>query len=41
MKELWKFIAPIKVIDIAVQLLINGEIIHYRYNSDSMEIEER
>ena len=35
------FIAPIKVIDIAVQLLINGEIIHYRYNSDSMEIEER
>lgn len=35
------FIAPIKVIDIAVQLLINGEIIHYSYNSDSMEIEER
>ncbi|MDP3211906.1 GIY-YIG nuclease family protein [Methylotenera sp.] len=35
------FIAPIKVIDIAVQLLINGEIIHYRYNSDLMEIEER
>lgn len=35
------FIAPIKVIDIAVQLLINGEITHYKYNSKTMEIEER
>lgn len=35
------FIAPIKVINIAVQLLINGEIIHYRYNNDTTEIEQR
>lgn len=32
------FVAPIEVIEQAIQLLLNGEIIHYRYNSGKQEI---
>lgn len=35
------FIAPMRVIEVAVQLLINGEIINYSYNSLTNEIESR
>lgn len=35
------FIAPIHVIEAAAHMLINGEIVNYRYNADSHEIEER
>lgn len=33
------FIAPMRVIEIAVQLLISGEIINYSYNRETNEIE--
>ncbi|SAL24648.1 T5orf172 domain protein [Caballeronia peredens] len=32
------FIAPIQAIELAVQLLINGEIVHYRYDGDKQEV---
>lgn len=32
------FVAPLEVIEQAVQLLINGEIVHYKYNPASQEI---
>lgn len=35
------FIAPLNIIDAAVQLLINGEIVHYRYDEQNHEIVER
>ncbi len=35
------FIAPLPCIELAVQLLINGEIVHYRYDGESEEIVER
>jgi hypothetical protein len=35
------FIVPLNVIETAVQLLINGEIINYRYDSQRQEIVER
>jgi hypothetical protein len=35
------FIAPLKAIEMAIQLLINGEIIHYRYDLVSEEVVER
>lgn len=35
------FIAPMRVIEVAVQLLINGEIVNYSYNSLTNEIESR
>lgn len=35
------FIAPIHVIEAAAHMLINGEIVNYRYNADSHDIEER
>jgi hypothetical protein len=35
------FIAPLDVINTAINLLINGEIVNYRYNSTSQEIELR
>jgi len=35
------FIAPLKAIEMAIQLLINGEIVNYRYDLASEEIVER
>lgn len=35
------FIAPLPCIELAIQLLINGEIVHYRYDGDSQEVIER
>ncbi|MEH6467452.1 MAG: GIY-YIG nuclease family protein [Porticoccus sp.] len=35
------FIAPLKDIELAIQLLINGEIIHYRYDPISEQIVEK
>jgi hypothetical protein len=35
------FVAPIAVIEQAVQLLINGEIVHYQYDADKQEITEK
>lgn len=35
------FIAPIKAIEMAIQLLINGEIINYRYDPYSEDVIER
>ncbi len=35
------FIAPMRVIEVAVQLLINGEIINYSYNNLTNDIESR
>lgn len=35
------FIAPMRVIEVAVQLLINGEIINYAYNNLTNDIESR
>jgi hypothetical protein len=35
------FIAPLPCIELAVQLLINGEIVHYRYDGESEEVVER
>ena len=35
------FIAPLASIEMAIQLLINGEIIHYKYDLDSEEVVER
>lgn len=35
------FIAPLKTIEMAIQLLINGEIVHYRYDMSTEEILER
>jgi len=34
-------IAPIDCIDLAIQLLINGEIIYYRYAADTEKVVER
>lgn len=34
------FIAPLKAIEMAIQLLINGEIVHYRYNISTQDVEE-
>ncbi|WP_164242985.1 GIY-YIG nuclease family protein, partial [Stenotrophomonas maltophilia] len=35
------FIAPLPAIEMAVQLLINGEIVHYRYDGDTQQVIER
>lgn len=35
------FIAPLKAIEMAIQLLINGEIVHYRYDLVSERVIER
>jgi hypothetical protein len=35
------FIAPLPAIEMAVQLLINREIIHYQYDADSQQVVER
>lgn len=35
------FIAPLSAIEMAVQLLINGEIVHYRYDLSAAQIVER
>jgi hypothetical protein len=35
------FIAPLQAIEMAIQLLINGEIVHYRYDLVSEEVVER
>ncbi len=35
------FIAPLKDIEMAIQLLINGEIVHYRYDLNSEQVVER
>lgn len=35
------FIAPLNSIEIAIQLLINGEIVHYRYDLVSEQVVER
>jgi Meiotically up-regulated gene 113 len=35
------FIAPLESIEMAIQLLINGEIVHYRYDLNSEEVVER
>jgi len=35
------FVAPIEVIEEAVTLLINGEIVHYQYDANEQEITER
>lgn len=35
------FVAPLEVINSAVQLLITGEIVHYRYNSELQIIEPK
>ena len=35
------FIAPLKDIEMAINLLINGEIVHYRYDLASEQIIER
>ena len=32
------FVAPLEVIEQAIQLLINGEIIHYKYDAEKQEI---
>ena len=32
------FVAPLEVIEQAIQLLINGEIVHYKYNAEMQEI---
>lgn len=35
------FIAPLQAIEMAIQLLINGEIVHYRYDLKSEQVVER
>ena len=35
------FIAPLRAIEMAIQLLINGEIVHYKYDSISKDVVER
>jgi Meiotically up-regulated gene 113 len=35
------FIAPLDAIDIAVRMLVNGEIVHYRYDGDLQDVVER
>lgn len=35
------FIAPIDCIELAIQLLINGEIVQYRYDGDTEQVVER
>jgi len=35
------FIAPLSVIEMAIQILINGEIVHYRYDPISEQIVEK
>ena len=35
------FIAPLEAIEMAIQLLINGEIIHYRYDLVSEQVIEK
>ncbi|KZZ78950.1 hypothetical protein A3767_01315 [Oleiphilus sp. HI0133] len=35
------FIAPLPAIEMAIQLLVNGEIVHYRYDMITKEIVER
>jgi hypothetical protein len=35
------FIAPLKAIEMAIQLLINGEIVHYRYDLVSEQVIEK
>ncbi|MGX8882113.1 GIY-YIG nuclease family protein [Methylovorus sp. SPW-M1] len=35
------FIAPLYIIEAAANMLINGEIVHYRYAPDAQSIEER
>ena len=35
------FIAPIDCIELAIQLLINGVIVNYRYDGDTEQVVER
>ncbi len=35
------FITPLKAIEMAIQLMINGEIVHYRYDLISEQVVER
>ena len=35
------FVVPLNVIEMAVQLLINGEIVNYRYDADKQDIVEK
>ena len=35
------FIVPIDCIELAIQLLIKGEIVHYRYDGDTEQVVER
>lgn len=35
------FIAPLHCIELSIQLLINGEIVHYRYDGDTEQVIER
>jgi hypothetical protein len=35
------FIVPLHIIETAVELLLNGEIVHYRYDEQKQEIVER
>lgn len=35
------FIAPLQSIELAIQLLINGEIVHYHYDGNSQEVVEK
>lgn len=35
------FVAPLEAIDLAVKLLVNGEIVNYRYDPDSKSVQEK
>ncbi len=35
------FIAPLAAIEMAIQLLVNGDIVNYRYDLDNSQIIER
>lgn len=35
------FVAPLEAIDLAVKLLVNGEIVNYRYDPDSKSVHEK
>ena len=35
------FIAPLHIIEAAANMLINGNIVNYRYDADAQNIEER
>ena len=35
------FFAPLPIIEAAAHMVINGDIVHYRYNADKLDIEDR